>query len=470
MTKKSPKTAGGPSRTRQGRPATRAAPKSAARARRSAVPKPAVPPNLVADSGPVPIIVGIGASAGGLEAFTGVLRSLPANANLAVVFVQHLAPQHESALVTLLTAQSVLPVVQADDGMRVELNHVYVIPPKRQLVVSGRTLHVSRRPADRSQYNPIDAFFTSLAQAAGTRAVGVVLSGTASDGSVGIRDIKMAGGLTIAQTPQSAKYDGMPRAAIATNAIDLVLPPEQIGPKLAQFAHRASLTVVSQSDVAPEVRLSDEQLHELLDLLRPISGIDFRHYKPPTIKRRLFRRMGLRRVTDVDDYIRLLRSDAAEVRDLLIHVTRFFREPDSFDALAQEVFPGILLERAGDQPLDLAEALLQNGSDPAALLDSALRLRSSNRRFTELFRLPGEGSRGRALTDIAQAGKGVERLAVEGDGVSTPREAVLTLRPLHQQREIVFRARTFHTQDGSSNRLVLLTLAANPGAAAATES
>src|SRR5262245_9222227 len=176
-------------------------------------------------------IAGIGASAGGLEAFSALLRRLPDDSGLAIVFVQHLAPQHESALVTLLSGQSSLPVIQATEGMKVLADHVYVIPPNAQIVISDGELHINPRPADRSKYTPIDAFRISLAQAAGPRAMGVILSGTASDGSLGLREIKAAGGVTIAQTPGSAKYEGMPRAAIATGMVDLVLPPDKIGPK-----------------------------------------------------------------------------------------------------------------------------------------------------------------------------------------------------------------------------------------------
>jgi two-component system CheB/CheR fusion protein len=332
------------------------------------------------------VIVGVGASAGGLEAFSALLRQLPAEPNLAVVFVQHLAPQHESALVPLLSVQSALPVIQADDGMYVEPNRVYVIPPNRQLVISGRKLHVSPRPGDKSQYNPIDAFFVSLAQAGGSRAAGVVLSGTASDGSEGMREIKIAGGLTIAQTPQTAKYDGMPRSAIATGMVDLVLPPDQIGPKLAEFALGASASAMPlTAEILPEVVLTDEQLHELFDLLRPVSGIDFRHYKPPTIKRCLFRRMALHRLTDVEDYIRMLGKDAAEVRnlsrDLLIHVTRFFREPESFDAIAHQVFPPILESRISDQPIRVWVSGCATGEEAyslAILLVEFLQKRNSD--------------------------------------------------------------------------------------------
>ena len=314
---------------------------SGRRPRAKAVPAPAAP-----------IVVGVGASAGGLEAFSAMLRQLPSDANLAVVFVQHLAPQHDSALVTLLTGQSALPVVQVDRDMRVEPNHVYVISPNRQLLMNGRELHVNPRPGDKSQYTPIDAFFLSLAESVGSRAVGVILSGTASDGSIGITHIKAAGGLTIVQAPLSAKYDGMPRAAIATGMVDLVLPAEEIGPKIGQLANRLGADEPLDS---PEPHLTTAQMAHLFELLRPVSGIDFRHYKMPTIRRRLLRRMALHRLSHVDEYLRVLQEDAAEVRnlskDLLIHVTRFFREPESFEAIAREVLPGLLENRTPDQPI-----------------------------------------------------------------------------------------------------------------------
>src|SRR5262249_15759379 len=232
-------------------------------------------------------IVGVGASAGGLEAFSILLRALPSDPGVAVVFVQHLAPQHESALVTLLSGQSALPVVQAVEGMRVERNHLYVIPPNAQMVIPDRELHIGPRPGDRSQYTPVDAFLISLARAAGNRAIGVILSGTASDGALGIREIKAAGGVTIAQAPGSAKYDGMPRAAIATGRGALTLPPEASGPKPPQLSPHAYATHDETTEALP---LKEEQLQEVFDLPRPASGVDFRHYKLPTIRRRVFRR------------------------------------------------------------------------------------------------------------------------------------------------------------------------------------
>lgn len=315
------------------------------------------PVRLVAAPPPVGqelTIVGVGASAGGLEAFTQFLRGLPADSGLAVVFVQHLAPQHDSALVTLLSAQTTLPVVQAAHGAMVEANHVYVIPPNAQVEMRGDQLRLLPRPTDRSQYTPVDTFFSSMADTLRSRAIAVVLSGTASDGALGIRDVKAAGGITLAQSPETAKYDGMPRAAIATGMVDLILPAPAMGAKLAQLSAH-TYPHMSDGPLADEFPLRDDQLQQVFDLLRPVSGVDFRHYKLPTIKRRLFRRMALHRFTDPAHYIRLLEANSAEVRnlyqDLLIHVTRFFREPDSFSALSTHVFPTLMEGRRPEQPI-----------------------------------------------------------------------------------------------------------------------
>ncbi len=299
-------------------------------------------------------IVGVGASAGGLEAFSSLVRALPPKPGFALVLVQHLAPQHESALPTLLTSYTTMPVLQVTDGMRVERNHLYVIPPNVQMGLTDGNFDLRPRPDDRTQYTPIDSFLTSLAEHAQSRAIGVILSGTASDGATGVREVKGAGGITFAQKPETAKYDGMPRAAIATGMVDMVLAPAEIAIKLSQvIAHPYVHDFVPSS--GEELSVRDDQLRRIFDLLRPVSGIDFKHYKLPTIKRRLLRRMALQRLTDVQHYIRLLEETPAEVRslyqDLLIHVTRFFREPESFKALAQQVFPKLVEERGEDQPI-----------------------------------------------------------------------------------------------------------------------
>ncbi len=167
-------------------------------------------------------IVGVGASAGGFEAFAQLLEGLPANPNIAIIFVQHLAPHHSSSLASLLAGHTPLPVVEATEGARIVPNRVYVVPPNAQMELVDGHLHLGRRPDDRSQYNPIDFFFRSLARSLRAHAIGVVLSGTASDGALGIREIKTMEGITFAQDPATAKYDGMPRAAIATQMVDVV--------------------------------------------------------------------------------------------------------------------------------------------------------------------------------------------------------------------------------------------------------
>jgi two-component system CheB/CheR fusion protein len=323
----------------------------AAKTRKAARPAREVEPGDI-DDRPGLTIVGVGASAGGLDAFGALLRALPPDPGFALVFVQHLAPQHESALVTLLSLKSTLPVTEARDGTRVEPNHVYVIAPNTQLVISSRELRITPRPDDRRQYTPIDAFLISLAKDAGTKAIAVILSGTASDGALGLREVKEAGGITLVQAPESAKYDGMLRAAIATGMVDFVLPPERIGAELVALAHAQGTSLLQTT---PDLALTDQQLNDVFDLLRPATGVDFRHYKLPTIRRRLFRRMALHRFTHVGEYVQMLRSNPAEVlnlyRDLLIHVTRFFREPESFEAIARIVFPAVLDDRPSDQPI-----------------------------------------------------------------------------------------------------------------------
>jgi two-component system CheB/CheR fusion protein len=400
-------------KARQAPPARRTRKPQAARPddRATASPRGARPVRS-ADPGRPVTIVGIGASAGGLDAFTTVLRTLPARPGFAIVFVQHLAPQHESALVTLLSGQTALPVVQVNEGMQVKPNQVYVIPPNAQMVISGRALHITPRPGDRTQYTPVDAFFLSLARAAGRRAIGVILSGTASDGAIGIREIKAAGGTTIVQTPESAKYDGMPRAALASGMVDLALTPEQIGPALTQLARETHVPKVAP---APETEITDEQLSDVFDLLRAAHAVDFRHYKHPTIKRRLFRRMALHRVNDVGEYLKLLQTDGNELRnlyrDLLIQVTRFFREPESFDAITREVLPAILEHRTGDRPIRAWVSGCSTGEEAyslAIILLEFLAKQQSNARVQIFATDVSE-------TAIEQARAGVYPPAIEND-------------------------------------------------------
>lgn len=337
------------------------------------------------DDAPRTTIVGVGASAGGLEAFSALLGALPQFPGLALILVQHLAPQHESALPALLGATTRLPVLQATEGMRVEPNHVYVIPPNVQMGIADDVLHLMPRPQDNSQYVPIDFFLRSLADSAQERAIGVILSGTASDGAVGIRDIKSVGGITLAQDPVSAKYDGMPRAAIATGMVDLVLPPDRLAAELVEIARHPYLRrpphpPIEEAGAEAEGTslLRGEQMQRIFALLRASSGVDFRHYKLPTIERRLQRRMVLHKLTHIDQYLKHLQDHPGEVQalhqDLLIHVTRFFREPDSFSALADHIFPDVIERQNGDNPIRVWIAGCSSGEEAysvaIALLES----------------------------------------------------------------------------------------------------
>jgi two-component system, chemotaxis family, CheB/CheR fusion protein len=291
-------------------------------------------------------IVGVGASAGGFEAFSQLLEALPPNPNLAIIFIQHLAPHHSSSLASLLATHTPLGVLEATEGVRIMPNRVYVVPPNRQMELVDGHLHLGRRPEDRSQYNPIDFFFRSLARALGGHAIGVVLSGTASDGALGIREIKTMEGITFAQDPATAKYDGMPRAAIATQMVDIVASPAEIAAKVTLISTHPYLARSVEPHTGPTIE--DEQLQRIFRLLLPACGVNFSHYKTPTIIRRLFRRMALLRMIEPESYIRYLERTPAEVvnlhNDLLIHVTRFFREPESFAFIADEVLPSLDLE------------------------------------------------------------------------------------------------------------------------------
>ncbi|HKC52970.1 MAG TPA: chemotaxis protein CheB [Myxococcota bacterium] len=312
-------------------------------------------------------VVGVGASAGGLEAFSQLLEALPANLGMAVVFVQHLAPTHESALPELLRNVSSLPVIQVSEGVRLERDHVYVIPPNAQLGLNEGQLHLSPRATDKSQYTPIDFFFRSLAESVRDRSIAIVLSGTASDGAQGIREVKAAGGITIAQRPETAKYDGMPRAAMATGMVDLTLSPREIAAALVEIAHHP---YVHSSEPLEPLELLEpleglitgdgdeppsEDMQQIFSLLRAASGIDFKLYKLPTIHRRLQRRMALHKLTRIDQYLEYAQDNPNEItqlyQDILIHVTRFFREPEAFGALRVHAFPEMLARRNVEAPL-----------------------------------------------------------------------------------------------------------------------
>jgi two-component system CheB/CheR fusion protein len=306
------------------------------------------------------IVVGIGASAGGLEAVSQLLEAMPVNTGMAFVVVQHLAPRHTSALPSLLGGVTSMSVVQVTDRMKIVGDHVYVIPPDRQMELTHSTLRLAPRPAGHAQYTPIDHFFRSMALHAGERAVGVVLSGTASDGSLGLKEIKAAGGITIAQDPKTAAYGGMPMAAVSTGAVDLVLPVSAIASHLQRIANHSYVRSAAQGWRSKDVKDSgfkadETHMQRIFALLRAMRGVDFSLYKPPTIQRRIQRRMALQKIEEIEPYIRFLKENPGEVealyQDILIQVTHFFREPDALNHLRKSVFPRLLHDRPDDSPI-----------------------------------------------------------------------------------------------------------------------
>jgi two-component system, chemotaxis family, CheB/CheR fusion protein len=341
-------------------------------------PPPKVPTPAMPDPGRRScMVVGVGASAGGLEAFSALLENLPADTGLAFVLLQHLDPKHASLLTHLLSAKTAMAVAEVTDGVRVVADHVYIVPPGADMTLEGGRLKLKPRDEKAARHLPIDAFLRSLAADLGERAIGVILSGAASDGAQGLAAVKSAGGVTFAQEPASAEYASMPAAAIATRVVDFVLPPHEIATELARLAAdlRATGTVVRAADAAGS-DLEAGELDSVFALLRGAFGVDFSAYKLPTIRRRLARRMLLRRSADVKGYIALLRSDPAEVealyRDMLIMVTEFFREPETFAVLRELVLPAILASKNDGDSLRIWVPGCASGEEAYSLAITAL--------------------------------------------------------------------------------------------------
>jgi two-component system CheB/CheR fusion protein len=289
-------------------------------------------------------IVGIGASAGGLAAFEAFFSTMPSDSGMAFVIVQHLAPDHKSMLAELIGRHTLMHVYEVEGGMVVEPNCIYIIPPNHDMAFLNGALQLLEPSAPRGQRLPIDFFFRSLAQDQQARAIGIVLSGTGSDGTQGIRVIKAEGGMVMAQSSESTEYDGMPRSAIATGLVDFVLPPAEMPAQLIAYVNRA-FKQDRGTALTPALK-GDDALKKIFILLRAQTGHDFTEYKQNTIKRRVERRMAVQQIEHVDAYVMYLRKNASEVdalfRDLLIGVTSFFRDPEAFMALQEEAIVRLL--------------------------------------------------------------------------------------------------------------------------------
>jgi two-component system CheB/CheR fusion protein len=300
-------------------------------------------------------VVGIGASAGGLEAFEQFFAHMPAatESGMAIVLVQHLDPTHKSILSDLVKRYTRMQVHEVEDGMTVEPNCAYIIPPNKDMALLHGTLHLMDPGAPRGLRLPIDFFFRSLAQDQRERAICIVLSGTGTDGTLGLKAIKEVGGMAMAQEPESAKYDGMPRSAIATGLVDYILPAREMPEQLIAYVQHAFGQAPRK---APDAVPRAADLHKkIFVLLRAQTGYDFSHYKQNTVRRRIERRLALHQIEKLDAYVRYLQKNPLEVealfRELLIGVTSFFRDPEAFEVLAEQAIPRLLTGKGPGEPL-----------------------------------------------------------------------------------------------------------------------
>lgn len=297
-------------------------------------------------------VVGLGASAGGLDAIRGFLQAMPIDGGVAFVVIQHLAPTHVSMAADIFSKFTAIPVSEIADGTLIEANHIYTAPSdKDATVVDGRLCLSPRNDVGRIRL-PIDHFFTTLAQDYGPRAIGVILSGTGSDGSVGVKAISAHGGVVLVQKPDTAEYDGMPSSAIATGVANYVLPVGEMPQVIASYAHHP---YVASSDNTDTTDVHTRAIQNVIRLVKAKRGYDFSGYKPGTLVRRIQRRMGLHGVLRQTDYVSLLRTDSNEVdalfKDLLIGVTEYFRDGDAWKALETNVIAPLIAGKKQSEPI-----------------------------------------------------------------------------------------------------------------------
>jgi two-component system, chemotaxis family, CheB/CheR fusion protein len=312
-------------------------------------------------------IVAMGASAGGLEAFTQLLSHLPPDTGMGFVLIQHLSPNQKSLLSEILSRTTEMPVQEVQDGMAVEPNHVYVIPPNAKMTISQGVLKLSPRPKARGHFMTVDAFFVSLAEDQGSKAIAVVLSGGDGDGTRGIEVIKAAGGITFAQCEHTAKISSMPSTAIASGYVDFILPPEEIAEELTKISRHPYIASPTPVKLPEELSENKDALSTVFSLLRAATKVDFTHYKQNTLKRRILRRMILYKLERLEDYVQYLEQNPGEVnalyQDVLISVTNFFRDSEAFEALKSKVFPALVKDRTPESPLRIWVAGCSTGEE-----------------------------------------------------------------------------------------------------------
>ena len=359
-------------------------------------------------------MVAIGASAGGLAAFTALLKALPSKSGMAFVLIQHLEPNHESALTTLLSKATSMPVVEVSDGLAVEPNCVYVIPPNKNMTIRKGNLRLAPRSEASGLQRPIDEFSVALAEEQGNAAIGVVLSGTGSDGTYGLKTIKTAGGVTFAQDPKTAQWPAMPANAITAGAVDFVLSPKSIAAELARIGRHPYLAGARE---VPD----GSELDKICLVLLSAVGVDFRLYKQATVRRRIARRMALQKIASLNKYAQMLKQHPEEAQaladDIFIHVTSFFRDPECFQALRKRVLAKLSRKRPAGDPLRIWVAGCSTGEEVysiAMLLLEELGEQANRTKIqifgTDIQERAVESARAGIYTEAAIAGVSPARL------------------------------------------------------------
>lgn len=368
---------------------------------------------LSAENRPM-LYIGLGASAGGLEALREFFSEISVDTGCAFVVVQHLSPDYKSIMDELLSRNTSMPVEAVTDGVEVKPNAVYLIPPrKNMLLVQGR-LYLSEQPTEQGVNLPIDVFFRSLAEDARQQAVAIVLSGTGSDGSRGIRSVKESGGLVLVQDPDSSKFDGMPFSAVHTGLADFVLSPSQLAGYLESYVRHPLVSGI-ESPIRSTLESNDDVQKEIFTLLRKHSDIDFSYYKPSTVARRIERRMGINQIHELHSYLAMMQHNDKEVhtlaRELLINVTRFFRGTEAFEYLEKRILPSLVENTQGDAELRVWIAGCSTGEEAysiAMLLDEAIGDRIDRKRI-KIFATDLDASA------IAEASLGRYSIDIEAD-------------------------------------------------------
>jgi len=326
-------------------------------------------------------VVGLGASAGGLEPLQRFFENMPSDCGIAFVVILHLSPKHESSIDAILQRSTAMPVTQVEQSLKIEVNHIYVIAPNKQLQMNDGHLDLLPMVRPQGRHIAIDLFFRTLAMTHGTRAISIVLSGSGADGAAGITRVKDSGGITFAQSPGEAEYESMPQSAIDTGAVDFVLPVADMPQKLIELwrsAQAIQLPAVDDGEVPgprpPSVSAAqeaDEALSDIMLILRERTGHDFLHYKRATVLRRIERRLQVNLLTTLPAYRDFVQQNVAEatalLKDLLISVTNFFRDREAFDALEREVIEPLSMARDADDAIRVWSAGCATGEEAYSL-------------------------------------------------------------------------------------------------------